>query len=324
MDRRQVVLDVDVGIDDAAMMLFLAAESGAEIVAVGSTHGNCSAAQAATNALRVLEAVGLGHVPIAVGAENPDPGAAHSAHVHGHDGLGDAGLPAPRGTPTAEPAVDQLLRLSRERPGELDLLAVGAMTNLGLALERDPDVLRRFRRVLILGGYSREPRPGDRFTVDANVFHNPDAADALFASRSPLTVVPVDTTNHSILEEDQIDRLRGADTPQGRFAWAILPFYFGFYQTLLGRWTARMHDPLVAAVLLYPGLVHATVRRPLYVEPFEGRHRAVGREGAELAGLPPREAAEIVTEADQRRFLDRFVDALVTPLGELQAAPDLE
>ena len=317
MERRQVVLDVDVGIDDAAMMLFLAAEPGAEIVAVGSTHGNCSAAQAAANALRVLEAVGLAHVPVAVGAESPLPNAVHSAHVHGHDGLGDAGLPPPRGVPSGESAAAQLLRLSRERPGELDLLAVGAMTNLGLALERDPEVLRRFRRVIILGGYAREPASGDPVTVDANVFHSPAAAEALFASGSPLTVVPVDTTNHSILEEDQIDRLRAAATPQGRFAWAILPFYFGFYRTILGRWTARMHDPLVAAVLLHPGLVRSTVRRPLYVEPFEDRHRAVGREGDELAGLHPRDPVGIVTEVDQRRFLDRFVDALTTPLGTL-------
>lgn len=320
MDRRRLVLDVDVGIDDAAMMLFLAAEPGAEIVAVGSTHGNCSAAQAATNALRVLEAVGLDTVPVALGAESPLPEPHVAAHVHGRDGLADAGLPPPRGVPSGEPAVDQLLRLGRERPGQLDLLAVGAMTNLALALGRDPDVLRRFRRVAILAAYAREPRRGDPVPVDANVAADPAAAETLFASGSPLTVVPVDTTNHSILDENQIHRLRDATTPQGRFAWVILPSYFDFYQTLLGRWTARIHDPLVAAVLLHPDLVRATAHRPLHVEPFAGRHRAVGREGDELAGLPPRQAVEIVTEVDQRRFLDRFVDAMVTPLGRLPPA----
>ena len=315
-ERRRLLLDVDVGIDDAAMILYLAAEPTAEIVAVGSTHGNCSAAQAATNALKVLEAVGRGHVPVAVGAENPRSDAVHSAHVHGHDGLGDAGLPPPKGAPSGESAVDQLLRLASERPGELDLLAVGAMTNLGLALARDPAALGRFRRVTILGGYARAPRPGSPVTVDANVFHNPAAAEALFAAGAPLTVVPVDTSYLAVLDDDHIRRIEAADTPQARFAWAVLPCYFDFYQTRLGRWSASMHDPLAAAVLLHPGLIHETVRRPLHVEPWEGRHRAVGQEDP---ALPPREPAEIVTAVDQPRFLDRFVDALTTPPGELPA-----
>ncbi|MBA3416064.1 MAG: nucleoside hydrolase [Chloroflexia bacterium] len=324
MERRRVVLDVDVGIDDAAMMLFLAAEPGVEIVAVGSTHGNCTAAQAATNALRVLEVVGLGaaRVPVAPGAESPLADPHRAAHVHGHDGLADLGLPPPRGAPGGESAVDQLLRLSRQQPGQLDLLAVGAMTNLAAALARDPDVLRRFRRVVVLAAYARAPRPGDPVTVDANTAADPAAAEALFASGSPLTVVPVDTTNFSVLDDDHIRRLREAATPQARFAWAILPFYFDFYRTVLGRWTARMHDPLVAAVLLHPSLVRATVHRPIFVEPWDGPHRAVGREGAELAGLPPRAPVAIVTAVDQRRFLDRFVDALVTPLGALPPAGD--
>ncbi|MDQ3227767.1 MAG: nucleoside hydrolase, partial [Chloroflexota bacterium] len=152
---RQLLLDVDVGIDDAVMMLYLAAEPAAEIVAVGSCHGNCSAALSAINALKVLEVVGLDRVPVALGAESPLADPMFAAEVHGHDGLADVGLPPPRRNVSGESAVDQILRLSRERPGALDLLAVGAMTNLALALEHDADVLARYRTVAILGGYSR-------------------------------------------------------------------------------------------------------------------------------------------------------------------------
>jgi inosine-uridine nucleoside N-ribohydrolase len=210
-----------------------------------------------------------------------------------------------------------MIRLSRERSGELDLIAVGAMTNLGLALQKDPAVLSRFRTVAILGAYSRPPRPGDPETVDANIFNSPAAADELFAAQAPLLVVPVDTTNYSILEEDQIERLRQATTPHGLFAWRILPFYFDFYQTLLGRWTARMHDSLTAAVLLDPSLIEESVRRPLYVERIGEFHRAVGHEPEAATTLPTRPAVEIVTRVDQRRFLDRLVDGLTMPLGTL-------
>lgn len=322
MPTRQLLLDVDVGIDDAVMMLYLAAEPAAEIVAVGSCHGNCTAAAAAVNALKVLEAVGLDDVPVALGAESPLAKPHAAPEVHGHDGLADVGLPAPRGSLSGESAVAQMLRLSRERPGEIDLLAVGAMTNLALALDEDPEVLSRFRSVAILGGYARVPRPGDPETVDANIYASPEAADRLFAADASLFVIPIDTSAYSVLEDDQIARLRESEAAQGQLAWQILPFYFDFYQHRLGRWTARMHDPLVAAALLDPSLITEMVQRPMYVEPIDGSWRAVGREGDELAGRPPRKAAEIVTSVDQRRFLDRFVDALATPLGALPPIAD--
>lgn len=322
MTRRQILLDVDVGIDDAVMMLQLAAEPSAEIVAVGSTHGNCPAAVAAANAIRVLDVVGLTDVPVALGADSPLPHRRRGApEVHGTDGLGDVGLPAPSHDVSGESAVDQIIRLSHERPGELDLIAVGAMTNLGLALLKDPTVFTRYRTVAILGSYSRHPRPGDPETVDANIFNNPAAADDLFAADAPLLVVPVDTTNYSILEDDQIERLRQATTPHGQFAWRILPYYFDFYQTRLGQWTARMHDSLTAAVLLDPSLIEESVRRPLYVERIGDFHRAVGHDPESARTLPPRPAVEIVTRVDQRRFLDRLIDGLTMPLGTLPPLP---
>lgn len=322
MPKRTMLLDVDVGIDDAVMILSIAAEPDAEIVAVGSTHGNCTAATAATNALKVLEAIGLDHVPVALGAESPLAVPHAAPHIHGEDGLADVGLPAPRGEVSGESAVDQILRLSLERPGELDLVAVGAMTNLGLALDRDPQVLSRFRSVAILGGLAREPQPGDPPLFDANILSSPEAAEQLFAADAPLLVIPIDTSRDSVLTEAQIERLRTSTTVQAQLAWKILPFYFDAYIERLGVWSARMHDPLVSAVLLHPSLITSVVRKPMYVEPFEGFWRAVGRSGDELTGRQPRPAAEIVTSVNQPRFLNRFVDALVTPLGSLAPLAD--
>ena len=317
MDRRRIVLDTDPGIDDAIMMLYLAAEPSAEMVAVGSTHGNCSAAQAARNALRILELCGLPDVPVAAGEESPLGEKAWSAHVHGKDGLGDAGVGPPAGSPTGEHAVDQIIRLGLEQPGKLDLVAVGSMTNLGMAIERDPESLRRYRSVSILGTYSRPPRPGDPFTVDANIYADPEGADRLFASGTPITVIPIDLTNYVVLEDEHIERIKAGTTIVARFAWQILPFYFDFYQTLLGRWSARMHDPLVAGVLLDPTLIHETVERPMYVEPCAVRYRAVGKEDYDPAVDTDRGPVTIVTAVDIPRFLDRLTDALVSPQGAL-------
>lgn len=315
-DIRRLVLDTDVGIDDALMILYIAAQPNAEIVAIGSTHGNCSSAQAAINTLKVLEAIGLDGIPVAVGAESPLAEPRHAAHVHGNDGLADAGLPSPYGNVSDESAADQLIRLSAEQPGELDLVAVGSMTNLGLALARDPEVLNRFRTVTVLAGLSR--RPTDQFPYqDANVFKSPEAADALFGSDSAMTVVPIDVTYCATLSDEQLRRIKESETPQALLAWKILPFYCDFYNGVLGRWTASMHDPLTAGVLLDPTLITEEVARPVYVEPVADRHWAVGLEGDELQGLPERAPVIIVMAADIDRFLDRFVDALTLPLGTL-------
>ena len=308
MQKRQIVLDVDVGIDDALMMLYLAAEPGVEIVAVGSTHGNCASAQAATNALKVLEACGLGSVPGAVGAERPMPNPTTSPHVPGHDGLADVGIPAPRRIPTGESAVDQLLRLSSERPGELDLIAVGAMTNLALALDRDPASLRRFRSVTILGGQSAEPSAGAPELYDANVFHSPDAAERLLSSGTPLTVCPIDLSYTAVLEDRHLDAIKTGSTPKAEFAWKILPFYCNFYQARLGRWSASMHDPLAAALFLDETLIIESVDRPMAVEPYKDRFRAAGRDSLRVSG---RSLVRIATKADIPRFLDSFVESLL-------------
>ena len=110
-EPRRLVLDVDVGIDDALMMLYLLSEPEVEIVAIGATHGNCTAADSARNALRTLEAVGVTTVPVALGLESPLETPLSAPQVHGYDGLGDIGLPEPVGQVTGESAVDQLVRL---------------------------------------------------------------------------------------------------------------------------------------------------------------------------------------------------------------------
>jgi purine nucleosidase len=308
--KRNIVLDVDVGIDDALMMLYLAAQAEVEIVAVGSTHGNIDVHGAARNALTVLDVCGLDHVPVAVGAASPIPNAVYSHHVHGHDGLGDAGVEPSARSVSGESAVDQLVRLSRERPGELDLIAVGAMTNLALALEQDPESLRRFRSVTILGGISHTPGPDEPEYYDANIYHSPEAAERLFTSGAPLTVTPIDLSYRAVLEDRHLEAIKSGTTAKARFAWQILPYYCNFYQARIGRWTASMHDPIAAALFLDESLITEEVNRPMVVEPYLERYRAVGKEES----VPGRSPVRIVTAADIPRFLDGFVASLVNPL----------
>jgi purine nucleosidase len=311
MTPRQIVLDTDVGIDDALMVLWVAAGLDVELVAIGSCHGNCDEVTAARNAIRVLDAIGRDDVPVAVGEPSPLRQPIEALHVHGSDGLGDAGIAEPSREPSPERAVDQLLRLSRDRPGELDLLAVGALTNLAAALHRDPDVLGRFRSVCTLGGYSRRPQPDEK-NEDFNTLTSPDAADRIFGAGANLTVVPIDTTFRVIFSEAQLNRIMEGRTPAARLSSAFLPCYLDFHEGRYDHRTIPVHDPTAAAALLYPDIILATESRPVIVEPAQGQHWAIGLATGD-AGYPgDRVPATIVTEVDAERLLDRLIDAIVS------------
>lgn len=324
MTQRHVVLDTDVGIDDAIAIVYLAARRDVEIVALGSVHGNCSATDAAQNALRVLELCGLPHVPVACGAEQPIEQPLRLApFVHGVDGLGDVGFPPPQGACSGEDAVDQLLRLASERPGELDLVAVGPLTNLGLAVRRDPDVLARYRSVTIMGGSGPFPRLGVLREVDANIDHDKLAAQLVFsAPRTLMTMVGVNVCTPTVLDEDAFAEIAAADTPQARFATSILAFYLDFYRYKWGRRVCPQYDALTAAIAVEPGYVTAAIDGPVNVidDGAIGRAWLMRREDGGPLDVPVAEAppTRVATAVDGDRFNADLVRALTTPLP----APD--
>ena len=313
---RRVVLDMDVGIDDAIAIALLAARPDAEVVALGSVHGNCSMEDATRNALIVLEACGLAGVPVAAGAETPLEVPLHLAgFVHGADGLGDVGFPDPAGRPTGEHAADQIIRLGREQPGELDLLAVGPLTNLGLALRQDPEALARYRSVVIMGGSGPFPDAGLLREFDANIDHDPDAAALVFAApRQEVVMVGVNVTTPAILDEEGIAAIAASDTPQARLVTAILPFYLDFYRHKWGRRICSMHDPLAAAVLLDPTYVTDWLEGPVNVIHDGALARAwlMAREdGGELVqSIEPAPPTRVAGTADNARFRDDLLAAL--------------
>lgn len=314
----RIILDTDPGVDDALAIMYLAAQEDAEIVAVGSVHGNVPAPLAAQNALRVLELVGIS-APVAIGAARPLAQPLQTAEfVHGADGLGGRAGAAPRGRPVSTSAAEQLVRLARAEPGELTLLALGPLTNIALAVLLEPDLPKLLRSVMVMGGAVTVPGNITPY-ADANFFHDPEAADlVLGAGFSDLTLVALDATEQARAGAEWLNAVGALRGARAEFANGLLEHYAGFYSQMFGTTSCTLHDPLAAAVMLDPKL--ATYREmPLSIE-LTGTHtrgqvisdqRLIANDehiaAAAVAGRLPVKVAETV---DVARFLEQMYEAL--------------
>lgn len=249
---RQVIVDCDTGIDDALALLYLTAQKDVHIVAAGSVHGNVGAELAAANTLRVLELAGAAEVPVAVGAARPLAQPLRTAEqVHGQDGLGNTYSPPPAGSPVAGSAAEQLVRLARDQPGRLELLATGPLTNLALALLLEPRLPELIPRVIVMGGAITVP--GNVTPVaEANIWHDPEAAALVMSAAWQVTLVALDVTVGTLLTEPELARLHRSRTPAARFGWKILRHYLDVHAELLGQPACPLHDPLAAILLAHP------------------------------------------------------------------------
>lgn len=258
-----VICDGDHGIDDALATLLLAGHPDVRIAAVGTVHGNTGAESAAANAIQVLDVAGLPDVPVAVGARRPLAQPVHlSALVHGEDGLGGAAVPPGR-EPVAGSAAEQIVRLARAEPGRYTLVATGPLTNVALALLLEPALPELVRRIVVMGGALDVP--GNITPVaEANVSHDPEAADLVLTSGAEITLVPLDATMTTWLAQADLDRLAADTGRRARFASAILGHYLDFYSSY-GRPGCPLHDETAAALAVSPGLGRY-VELPLRVE----------------------------------------------------------
>lgn len=314
MDREQLVLDVDTGIDDALALILAFRSPEAEVLAIGIVAGNTEAGQAAINTLKVLDAVGAG-VPVAVGLNRGllRP-AATVPWVHGNDGMGDAAIPAPSGRPTGEHAVDQLIRLAHERPGELTLVACGPLSNVAAALIRDPELPRLFKKVVIMGG-AVGVAGNVTAVAEANIWHDPEAAQLVFAADWPLTMVGLDVTMSTFLRPAHLERLRASDGPLARFVTAISAFYWGYYSTATGEEGCALHDPLALGIALDPTLVTTMAELDVQVEtqsPLTVGMTVADRRVLLGPGYPrPMRPIQAPLAVDSERFIERLMAAFL-------------
>jgi len=256
--RTPIILDCDTGVDDTMAIMLACIAPEIELVGVSTIWGNVHTELATQNTLNILAMCGKDGTPVAEGAKGPLNGSAFSIayHVHGDDGQGNQGMKGRYGKAISMSAAEFIVDACRKRPGEIELVPVGPLTNIALALELEPNLPKLVRGVTIMGGTAMAP--GNVTPVaEANVWHDPEAAAAVFNAPWQLTMVGLDVTMKTLLSEAHFDRMRNGGEIS-RYMARIAEFYTTFNENAsFGERLATMHDAV--AVGIAANLVKATV-----------------------------------------------------------------
>jgi purine nucleosidase len=254
MNLKRIIIDTDPGVDDALAFLLALASPEIKLEALTTTQGNVTLEKATRNALSVLELACASHIPVARGSLLPlvEPLRA-SADVHGESGIGNAKLPAPQVNPVPKHAVDYLIERVLAEPNEISIFPIGPLTNIAMAIRKEPRFAGAVRELVIMGGAILEY---GNITAQAefNIWVDPHAAHIVFHSGIPITLIPLDVTHKCLLKQEHVDRLMKVDSPISRFIRDAMEVYLeASFQ--LGYEGSSLHDPLTLATIVAPQLL---------------------------------------------------------------------
>ncbi|GGR73849.1 nucleoside hydrolase [Streptomyces humidus] len=216
-----VIIDCDTGVDDALALLFAVRCPALDVRAVTCVAGNTDVDGVVRNTLTVLEQAGAADVPVARGAERPliEP-LRVARHVHGADGMGDLGLPAPARRPVDVDAVTLLRREILASPRPVTLIPTAPLTNIALLLRTHPEVTGNIERIVFMGG---AVTTGNATPVaEFNVWHDPEAAAVLLTAGVPITMYGLDVFKRVLVPAADVARLRASPEPRLRLAGELL------------------------------------------------------------------------------------------------------
>lgn len=305
--RSQLLIDTDPGVDDALAILM--AHQHGRICGMSVTAGNTGLNHTVRNACTLMDLV-ASDAPVFSGSSEPLVRAPDedAVHVHGRDGFGDVGLPSPDCKPGKEHAALALIRMTREQPGKLTLVALAPLTNLALAVRLDPSFPSRVGRLVIMGGAINGRGNMRRSSVEFNIGFDPEAAHVVFGAFEQFDLVDWELTVRHAFDEAQFDRwLAAGDTRAD------------FFKRISGQSRRYNAERERRGVIAADALAMAVALDPDIVSRAETRHVAVDLDGSLTRGMTVVDwehrgaaaaNARIALELDHERFSRMVAAAL--------------
>jgi purine nucleosidase len=319
---KKIILDTDPGSDDAMALMLALNSPELDVRAISVVPGNVTASQGLENALRMISLANRCDIPVAAGAQHPLFQKLITAEFwHGKNGLANVELPPSRCKVDSRFGPDLIIQMVHAAPHEMTLVPVGPLTNLALALERDPSIAPLVKEVILMGGSISGGNVNA--AAEANIYNDPEAAQIVFQAGWPLTMVGLDVGDKTLLSQKYLDQLTQTHGPINDFIYSVAKYLINL-AAQFGSPGTPMYDPLAVGVAIDATLAKApemhvdvetrgeftrgetVANRRGYVERnvLQGDHYVI--EGADK--VTPNAKVCVDVEAD--RFLQLFVSRI--------------
>ena len=284
LNTQPVILDTDPGVDDALAIMLALSSPELDVIGICTVSGNVPLDTGTRNAQGLLQLLDRTEIPVFAGADLPlkrDP--VFATEVHGESGMGQAVLPEPSQKIKGD-AVDFLVQTLSDQPGEITIIAVGPLTNLALAEQRQPGTLKKAKQVIVMGGAIAET--GNSTPVaEFNFYADPHAAQIVVHSDATLLIVPLDATRQVILSGPDIEnQIAPMKTVASQFVVDAVQNVFALYRQLGREPIVYLHDPLAVGAVIAPELLRAET---LYIDIETSGNLTIGQVVTDRRGLPP-------------------------------------
>ena len=306
--KRPIIIDTDPGQDDALAILLALASEEVEVLAITTVAGNVPQPLVTTNALSLLTLTDRTDIPVYRGCERPMLRPLFTAeYVHGPTGVDGADLPDP--IIQAEPghAVDLIIEACLDAgDAPLTLCPMGPLTNIGMAMAKEPRIALSIREIVWMGGAFDEA--GNTTPLaEFNAYVDPHAAHVVFTSGVPLTVFPLDVTHRALMTPRYVEELAACPSVVARAAAGMVRFYERHDVDKYDIPGAPMHDPCVIAYLVDPSLFKGAERT---ISVDHDREASIGNTSYVDDGHGAR--ATVMTDVDADAFFRMLVDRICT------------
>ncbi|MGB8673682.1 MAG: nucleoside hydrolase [Candidatus Acidiferrales bacterium] len=316
---KKVIIDTDPGTDDAIALMLALNSPELDVQAITVVPGNVTAAQGLENALKMVSLANRCDIPVAGGAQHPLFQKLITAEFwHGANGLANVELPASKCKADPRFGPDLIIQMVHQYPHEITLVPIGPLTNIALAIEKDPTIVPLVKEVVIMGGSISGGNVNA--AAEANIYNDPEAAQIVFQAGWPIVMDGLEVGNRTLFTQQDVDHLKQTHGPMNDFMVQVTQFLVTLSEKF-GDTGSPMYDPTAVGIAIDRTLVQTT---PMQVEvetrgeftrgeTVANRHNEI--ENNVLHGdryiieglLPVKPNVDVCTGVDGQRFKQLFL-----------------
>src|SRR5438132_10860677 len=303
---RKIILDCDPGHDDAMAILLAHGNPEIELLAITPVAGTQPRARPGRNARRVATVAGIRDGPVAAGCDRPLTRELKTAgYIHGESGLDGPAFGEPTVPLDSRHAVDLIIELLMHSNGDITLVPTGPLTNIAMAVRKEPRIVPKVQEVILMGGaYTRgNTTPAAEF----NIYVDPEAAEIVFRAGWLLTMVGLDLTHQALATPAVLERIAALGTPVARIAVQLMEFFRQTYRRNAGFDSPPVHDPCAVARVIDANVMQC-VNAFVAIE-TRGEYSS-GMTVTDFSSRLGPTNAQVATKLDVDLFWDLMVDAI--------------